>query len=471
MNPQAINIHRGFPPSKRKVSISVRSHIESLDAGLTSVNGALEVISMIQSRHLVTKLILGHNELGDDGCEVLFDYLISEAGCGHGILEISLNSNQISDRGLYSISRFLQNNTSLRKLFLQNNAFAGDPAVVAALTVALNSSHLDTLSLTTNPRLSDSFIAHLLPTLDAPYLRELQLSVLGLTHTSSPYIIEYISSPRCQLTTLKLNGNRIGLRGARGIVRAVHRHNFTLSTLELFANGLVDAEVDTSSETAASSEDDDAIRTGARSVLWRDGQKELARILLRNKYLGTVTQREAFVLLRYARALLLRSGTQGSIVEVPSTEALLQTIGSVFDLVPSSALLAPARAFPFSRLPMELQLYILSFLAPTLSSAQRIRVCTYAASLSTLPSLLPALISRQTMSRSYASTMPLGGVGLGVGMMLRKRHSSVTYAGASHDPAISRRDEERAKWLMLVRCNAFELEDDAIWSKADCNRM
>lgn len=72
------------------------------------------------SRRSVTKLILGHNTLGDEGCEELFGFLSSEAGRKFKIAEISLNSNHIGNRGLLAISRYLQDNTTLKELFLQN---------------------------------------------------------------------------------------------------------------------------------------------------------------------------------------------------------------------------------------------------------------------------------------------------------------------------------------------------------------
>ena len=75
---------------------------------------------MIQSRRTVTKLILGHNDLGDDGCRELFRYLCSDDGRRFRISEISLNSNGIGDKGLLAISEYLRNNQNLRELFLQN---------------------------------------------------------------------------------------------------------------------------------------------------------------------------------------------------------------------------------------------------------------------------------------------------------------------------------------------------------------
>lgn len=68
----------------------------------------------------MTKLILGHNDLGDLGCEEIFGFLSSEAARKYKISHISLNSNGIGNRGLLAIGRYLRDNTTLKELFLQN---------------------------------------------------------------------------------------------------------------------------------------------------------------------------------------------------------------------------------------------------------------------------------------------------------------------------------------------------------------
>ena len=82
--------------------------------------GAQEVIKTIRSRKSVTKLILGHNHLGDDGCRELFRFLCTEDGRRYRIAEISLNSNNIGNDGLEAIAEYLRGNEHLRELFLQN---------------------------------------------------------------------------------------------------------------------------------------------------------------------------------------------------------------------------------------------------------------------------------------------------------------------------------------------------------------
>ncbi|TBU21464.1 hypothetical protein BD309DRAFT_929998 [Dichomitus squalens] len=467
-----------------KVSLASRSHIESMDAGLSSVSGAQEVIKQILARRSVTKLILGHNELGDSGCEELFGFLNSDAGRNHRITHISLNSNGIGNRGLLAISRYLRDNTSLKELFLQNNKFTGNPDVAVVFALAVNASHLETLSLTTNPLLTDTFAAHFLPLLDAPYLHEIHLSVAGLTRASAPHIVEYITSPRCQLHTLKANGNNFRIRAVRSMIRAASRANYTLLRLELYATGMSEP----SNSDASSSENEEGAKGSITS--WKDSENELKHILTRNATLKHQVEKEALALLRYSRPLLLRPKGRGPQSKLPvttpcsdscacvqsSADRLFSSIGQPLSLVPSATTGSEAVAFPFLKLPTELQLYTLSFLAPILSVAQRIRIFTYASDPSTLPALLPCLSTgggcipdpaslQFNMGSPKPSSGPLG-IGPGGGVFLRKRVGESVSGCANGkcmgagNSVVCRREAERAQWLASVRCNAFELEGE-----------
>lgn len=78
------------------------------------------MIAAIQTRRSVSKLVLGHNDLRDDGCVILFRYLSSARGRKLCTSEISLNSNAIGDVGLSAIADYLEGNEHLTDLFLQN---------------------------------------------------------------------------------------------------------------------------------------------------------------------------------------------------------------------------------------------------------------------------------------------------------------------------------------------------------------
>ena len=343
-------------------------------------------------------------------------------------------------------------------------------------------SHLETLSLTTNPKLADTFAAQFLPLLDAPHLGEIHLSVVGLTRTCAPHIIEYITSPRCQLHTLKANGNNLHIRAIRSIVRAARRANYTLLRLEMHSNGLTEA--DGGSDVSPSDDEDGEKGT---TTSWKDIERELKQILTRNTVLKHQVEKEALILLRHSRPILLRSRGHNSRDAVPLTilgsdsrspldtfpSSLFSAIGQPLTLSPSGTSATNVEAFPFQQLPTELQLYSLSFLAPILSNAQRIRVFTFASDPSTLPPLLPSLTGgggcipnpanlQFSIEDAVPSQSPLG-IGPGGGVQLRKRgggSASGCASGKCMGGVLCRREAERAQWLVSVRCTAFELEEE-----------
>ncbi|KAJ6573823.1 RNI-like protein [Mycena vulgaris] len=429
-----------------KVSLSGRSYIDRMDAGLTAVRGAQEIISMISSRRFVTKLILGHNELSDDGCVVLFKFLTSSEGRKYQIAEISLNSNSIGNRGLMAISEYLHGNQVLKVLFLQNNNFTGNPETFGSFTMALNTSRLELLSLTTNRNLSDPFVEVFFPFLDSPHLREVHISAIGLTPQGAPHLIAYISSPRCQLHTLKCSGNTLGFRAVKSIIRAIERHNFSLLTVELYANHLVGP---VSSDNTSEDDDDDDVGGPASLDAWKASEAQIRRVLLRNAHLKRETEKEALQLLRYARPLLLT--TSG---HAPSTRC---NDYSCVDLPSPGNLDAvvehpPTQGFAFRALPTELQLYIMSFLAPTLSPAQRIRICTYASSPATLPRAglcLPGFPGRASSNMCVLdpASMPFG--------MSSGGCAGGKCAGAVNS-VLCHKEQQRGEWLALVGCSAYD---------------
>jgi len=82
---------------------------------------------MITARRTVHKLVLGHNKLGDDGCVTLFTFLGSTAGRKYPVTYISLNANDIGERGLFAIAKYLKDNQYLKQLFLHNVRLVSTP--------------------------------------------------------------------------------------------------------------------------------------------------------------------------------------------------------------------------------------------------------------------------------------------------------------------------------------------------------
>ncbi|KAF7310408.1 hypothetical protein HMN09_00582800 [Mycena chlorophos] len=437
-----------------RVPLSSRAYIDLMDRGLRGVSGAQHIISQISSRRSVTKLILGHNKLGDEGCIVLFKFLCSAIGRKYQVAEISLNTNHIGNRGLLAIAEYLQGNQHLKQLFLQNNEFTDE--IAAKFASALNSSRLELLSLTSNRTLSNSFLHEFLPLLDAPELHELHLSAIGLTAEAAPPIVEYLSSPRCRLHALNCNGNSLGYRGVRSIVRAVERHNFTILTLEMYSNHAESAP--TSSDNTEDDEDEERIDGVASSAAgldaWKANEAHIRRLLLRNSHLKRVTEKDALSLLRYSRPLLLTHSTASA--TTPATRCDNCSCGS------SSLKSAPVdpdplqstnTGFAFRSLPTELQLYIMSFLAPSLSPAQRVRIYTYAASPATLPRTTLCLsgfpIKGTSMCVLDPAMMPFGSSGSG-------GCSGGRCAGSGGKSVVCHKEQQRTEWLKTVGCDTYD---------------
>jgi hypothetical protein len=405
-----------------KVLLASRGVVDHNGAGLHLIPGAEAAIKTVSSRRSVTKLILGHNNLGDDGCSYLFEHLCSPELNKHPITEISLNSNGIQDRGLRSVAQYLKGNIRLETLFLQDNLFSLDAETAEVLAEAVNSSHLRVLHLSTNRNLSDDSVSNFLPRLRSEHLQELHLSVANITPASSPVITHYLQSPDCHLELLKLNGNSLDLSSIRDIAATVEKYNFTISRLEISANA---------SNGDERAKDD-----------WKEVDLALKRALKRNSMLKSRVGKEALCLLRHSRPILLNTSSSQddkNLASFPS-ESLSPSCDS-----------NRTRA---AALPVEVTLQILSYLAPSLSAAQRIQIFQYASTPSTLPSLaLPSLKSAAWSVQcvpdpaGFPFVQPdhggcAGGKCMGVG-------NSVS----------CRREGERIRWLAEMKCNFYDRKE------------
>lgn len=80
--------------------------------------GARRIIKTLSHTGAVGCLILGYNNLGDEGCAELLKYLRSEEGQRHKIASILLNANGLGNVALNSLGGFLRGNKSLKELYL-----------------------------------------------------------------------------------------------------------------------------------------------------------------------------------------------------------------------------------------------------------------------------------------------------------------------------------------------------------------
>lgn len=181
----------------------------------------------------------------------------------------------------------------------------------------------------------------------------------------------------------------------------------------------------------------------------KDADRALHRVLVRNSYWKRQTEKEALILLRYSRPLLMRPESS-SATTPPSrpTSPPLRTATSLF---------------PFYALPNELKLYILGLLAPSLSSAQRMRIYHYASDASTLPCLLPPL-RRDPGKGCLADPSSLLGSSVGFQVISPngggQRCADGKCMGAGNS-LLCRREEERNRFLEAMGCCAYEPERES----------
>jgi hypothetical protein len=305
------------------------------------------------------------------------------------------------------------------------------------------------------------FATSFLAKLNAPHLRELQLSSVRLRQSAIPHLVEYLTSAeRCRLHTFKCNGNEFGLGGMTELVGGLAEwrkgQNFHLMKMETFGN-----------RAPEPGEMEDPRWTGL--------EQELKTVLIRNAHLQRKVQQQALALLHHSRPVLLRSNeAQGA----PHPQ-------------------------PWDRshkpwLPMELRLQILFNFAPDLSMHQRLLICEYASSSETLPATArkggnshepPSLPSLQLSSDCIPDPgslplspggvdiigagplSPLGSPSPGPGKVWDLGNRLAAGSGAhggwtgctngqclgAGNSVLCRREQQRVRWLEVVGCIAFEI--------------
>lgn len=343
----------GLARPKKKDGLASKTHVDLYDYGLSGLEGAKVVLQQIELTPHVTHINLGHNPLGYIGLSTIIDYLCLEED-SFPIEELNLNDCDIGDSGLGTISRYIKHNRTLRRLYLAGNKISGWGPSVGAFADALNHSRVQTLVLTNNEGLSDRFLFRFLRKLDAPYLREIQLSKIGLTQASLPTIDRFLTSLACYgLRSLHINANSLSNKGLKDLVGSLLTSNTTLCGMEAFANSLPESLVYDGKEVMS---DEALLETTLQA---------LSLVLVRNTgNLEKVTY-EAKALLVVARTLLLTQERH----ELPNG--------------------ASEMSFPWQKLAPELQYHVLRFLHNTLSDAQHARICSYASKKATLPPFSP----------------------------------------------------------------------------------
>lgn len=339
-------------------------------------------------------------------------------------------------------------------------------------------SSLSRLILSNNP-LSASFKAtlfSLLPTL--PSLRHLGLTMTGLTKDDALALAIYIGNQTqpCKLTELHANANHMGYSGVRAVITAL-QCCWTIEEVEMYSNevdGTTPSEED--NESTEEGDDMDEMMSAHEAIMsytsgsgcgWGRLQQSLKLILSRNIFLKQNTTKEALLLLKYSRIMLQKKMKPAQQPLTASCEECECSPQPQQQRLTSHIPDAPMHSsFSFTYLPTEIQLHILSALAPTLSSAQHIRIFEYAVDPSTLPSLRLCLPSSSVgcvpdpgnLGFNSAANGIRNRTGKKVGSLTRLRevHSCSGATWMAGQSIVCQRQTMREKWLASVGCDEFD---------------
>ena len=303
----------------------------------------------------------------------------------------------------------------------------------------------------------------------------------GLDQTDADAIAAYIG--QCKLTHFNASSNDIGYRGLKKILKAMKRC-WTLESVDVYANGVGDmSEDDEEISDDSDDEEENRMYPELQKVRLEGGVQRhlqltnrLQRILSRNLYLKRTVRDQAFELLRSSRVLLLnrRSVNDRShseldlLVELVAKEEphhsncsihqhnceCLPTFYRSHPSAPSPVSINDPHTsnshFPFTRLPIEIQLMVLSHLAPILSSSQQVRIFEHAVDKTTLPDLSLHLPSSNGRGGRKMIRTTCGGTGF-----LGPEAESLEYNFGPRSQVI-REKQEKQEWLELVKCDAYD---------------
>lgn len=341
-------------------------------------------------------------------------------------------------------------------------------------------SALLALVLSNNP-LSPAFKSTLFALLpDLPSLRLLHLSMTNLTSGDALALAAYISDERCQLAELHANANTMGYSGVRTVVAAVRRC-WTMERVDLYSNAAEDPAVDAADreqdaddggldlDEVISSYDAIGAYAPGSGCSWTGLQRKLKHHLTQHTHLKRAAASEALQLLKYARIMLHNARPSPALTREVCTDCECSPAAAPLPPLPAAEVsqvrtpIVPS----FSALPTELQIYILSALAPTLSSAQRLRVVTYATDTRTLPALRLCLpLSRVSgcvadpgaLGYAAATARGLGDrAGKKVGSLRhREAHACAGGSCTGRGSVVCQRETARDEWLALVGCDHYD---------------
>ncbi|TNY19379.1 hypothetical protein DMC30DRAFT_379017 [Rhodotorula diobovata] len=313
---------------------------------VTGPSGAVLVLRAIEKSPGVTDIVLSQNELGDDGMRELLVGMkrLRSRDIGAHLESLNLSNCGLSDVSLHLLVLHLLQPSphppSLRSLYLNYNSISlGSQSTLSTLpefvgaVLSSPACSLRCLDLTSNRGITTPGFISLLSSLKLAagpsHLAELRLSVTGLTPDCAEPLAQWLEDPEggARLLVLTLNACRLGPAGVRRINRSVTSGRApSLLHLEALANGEGEEDEQWAEVNAALAEGEEDYGDEAAE------KERLRGALKRNQTVYGETRRAALRLAAPARVLFGGNAQEGT---------------------------SAPEAFPFLRLPIELQVHVL----------------------------------------------------------------------------------------------------------------
>jgi len=179
--------------------------------------GIHPLLDSMKENKQIDRLLLGNNIVGDEGGEVIAEFIKS----GKSPLKIwYIAGNNFTEKGIKPICEALVDDNQVKALWLKRNPLKAKGMVHIGELMRHNTK-IEVLDLL-NCGLLDEGVKILFDALSHnKTLKHLYLSANGITSAGLEYISDYLSSGKSTLETLFLGCNRIGNEGAKVLSRGL----------------------------------------------------------------------------------------------------------------------------------------------------------------------------------------------------------------------------------------------------------
>ncbi len=174
--------------------------------------GTKPLLDSLQNSQHVDRILLGNNVIGDDGAQLIADFISS----GQSNIKIwYIAGNNITSVGLDKIVKALINDTLVTGLWLKRNPLKLD-GMYPISNLLINNKIIQVLDLL-NCGILDSGVSILFDALKSnESLKHLYLSANGITPVGLQHMLDYFKTvQKSKLETLFLGCNRIGNTGSK----------------------------------------------------------------------------------------------------------------------------------------------------------------------------------------------------------------------------------------------------------------